>query len=193
MPLNQSHLQNTLITVFDQIMPAFAQVEYRLVGTGAALLHGVPLPARDIDLLVKEREAVDLFSQAMASFKCFLPPTLLPENKQYHSSFEVNGVEIGTSTVEWETASDGIECFGPGPWKHFVLLPCGNYLIPTVALELRLVSELFRGRPDRYNPLIKHMQLKGCDLDLLCRGMKARRLLKVIQEDVLNQLSKIEQ
>lgn len=56
--LNQSHLRNTLIIVLDQIMPAFAQVEYRLVGTGAALLHGAPLPARDIDLLVKEREAV---------------------------------------------------------------------------------------------------------------------------------------
>jgi hypothetical protein len=56
--------------VLDHAMPACAQIEYRLVGTGAALLHGVQLPAGDIDILVKEREDVDAFGSALSSFKC---------------------------------------------------------------------------------------------------------------------------
>ena len=169
-------------------MPACAQVEYRLVGTGAALLQDVPLPTGDVDILVKERASVDAFGSALAPFKCLFSPAWIPEDRQYYADYEVNGVGVGISTVEVETESDGIECLGRGPWEHYVLVSCGPYTIPAVALELRLVSELSRNRPDRYTPLIQHMQVNGCDIELVRRGMEARSLSQALQENVLGQL-----
>jgi hypothetical protein len=186
--LSQSQLRKTLITVLDHVMPACAQVEYRLVGTGAALLQGVSLPTGDVDILVKERASVDAFGAALASFPCLLPPAWMPEARQYYAEYEVNGVGVGISTVEVETESDGLECVGRGPWEHYVLSSCGLYTIPAVALELRLVSELARNRPDRYTPLREYMQVNGCDIGLVRRGMEARRLPQARQEKVVGQL-----
>jgi hypothetical protein len=186
--LSQRQLRETLVIVLDHSMPACAQIEYRLVGTGAALLQDVLLPTGDIDILVKERESVDAFGSALASFKCLFSPAWMPEDRQYYADYEVNGVGVGISTVEVETESDGLECAGRGPWEHYVLVSCGPYTIPAVALELRLVSELTRNRPDRYTPLIQHMQVNGCDIELVRRGMEARSLSQTLQEKVLGQL-----
>jgi hypothetical protein len=186
--LSQRQLRETLVIVLDHSMPACAQIEYRLVGTGAALLQDVLLPTGDIDILVKERESVDAFGSALASFKCLFSPAWMPEDRQYYADYEVNGVGVGISTVEVETESDGLECVGRGPWEHYVLVSCGPYTIPAVALELRLVSELTRNRPDRYTPLIQHMQVNGCDIELVRRGMEARSLSQTLQEKVLGQL-----
>jgi hypothetical protein len=186
--LDRSHLQNVLVTVFDHAHPILDQSQYRLVGTGAALLQGVQLPTRDVDLLMRERKDVDALGAALSSFDCHTPPTYLSEAKQYYGDYEINGVEVGISTVEWETDSDGIECFGRGPWEHYVLIPCGPYTIPTVALELRLVSELLRDRPDRYTPLIEYMRAHGCDIELVHRGMAARGFSQHIQREHLGRL-----
>lgn len=187
--LSRQQLRETLVTVFDHCMPACARIEYRLVGTGAALLQGVPLPAGDVDILVKERKNVDAFGSALASFECRFSPAWMPEARQYYADYEVNGVGVGISTVEVETESDGLECVGRGPWEHYVLVSCGPYTIPAVALELRLVSELLRDRPDRYTPLIQHMRVSGCDIELLRRGMEARSLSQALRERVLGQLT----
>jgi hypothetical protein len=186
--LNPRQLRDTLVIVLDHAMPACAQVEYRVVGTGAALLQGVSLPTGDVDILVKERASVDTFGSALASFKCLFSPAWIPHGRQYYAEYEVNGVGVDISTVEGETDSDGIECLGRGPWEHYVLVSCGPYAIPAVALELRLVSELSRNRPDRYAPLIQHMQVNGCDIELVRRGMEARSLSQTLQENVLGQL-----
>ena len=186
--LSQSRLRETLTIVLDHSMPACAQTEYRLVGTGAALLQGVLLSAGDVDILVKERESVDAFGSALASFKCLFAPAWIPHSRKYYAEYEINGVRVGISTVEVETESDGIECLGRGPWEHYVLVSCGPYTIPAVALELRLVSELARNRPDRYTPLIQHMQASGCDTELVRRGMEAHRLPQALQDKVLGQL-----
>ena len=186
--LGQQQLRETLVTVLDHSLPACAQIEYRLVGTGAALLQDVPLPTGDIDILVRERESVDAFGSALASFKCRFSPAWMPEARQYYADYEVNGVGVGISTVEAETESDGLECVGRGPWEHYALVSCGPYTIPAVALELRLVSELLRDRPDRYTPLIQHMRVHGCDIELVRRGMGGRSLSQTLQEKVLGQL-----
>ena len=68
--LTRSRLQETLIVVLDDVRPAYPDIDYRLVGTGAALLHGVDLPAGDVDILIKERAGVDAFGAALASFEC---------------------------------------------------------------------------------------------------------------------------
>ena len=185
--LDGARVRETLITVLDHAMPACADFEYRLGGTGAALLHGVELPAADVDILARQREAVDAFGAALSLFRCIVTPAWLPKTRQYYASYDVNGVEVEISTVEIESNSDTIETFGRGPWVHFIPIPCGPYDVPTVALELRLITELFRGRPDRYQPIIRHMQLDGCDLDIIRRGM-AMGLEQALQESVLDQL-----
>jgi hypothetical protein len=186
--LSQDQLRETLITVLDHSMPACAHIEYRLVGTGAALLQGVLLPAGDVDILVKERASVDAFGSALASFKCLFSPAWIPHSRQYYAEYEVKGVGVDFSTVEAETDLDSIECLGRGPWEHYVFISCGPYTVPVVALELRLVSELSRNRPDRYTPLIQHMQVHGCDIELVRRGMEAHSLSQTLQEKVLGQL-----
>jgi hypothetical protein len=187
--LDRSHLQETLITVLDHTLRRYPDIEYRLVGTGAALLHGVDLPAGDVDLLFKERADVDAFADALSPFECLEPAAWLPEARQYYANYCVNGVEVGISTVEIETDSDIIETFGPGPWeRHYVLLSCGPYQVPTVALELRLITELYRDRPERYRPLVQHLRAHGCDLDLVRRGLGTGSLAQALRENVLCQL-----
>jgi hypothetical protein len=100
-------------------------MEYRFLGTGAALLHGVVLPAGDIDILVKERRGVEVFNDALKCFDCLMAPTFLEDMRQFYAEFRVNGVEVGISTVEIEADVDWIETYGSGPWTHFVLLSCG--------------------------------------------------------------------
>jgi len=106
--------------------------------------------------------------------------------RQYYAEFRINGVDVGISTVEIETDLDWIETYGSGPWVHYVLLPCGAYIVPTVRLELRLLTELYRDRPERYNPLIEFMKIDGCDATLLRRGIKGLR--EDIQRMVLGRL-----
>jgi hypothetical protein len=163
------------------------------VGTGAALLHGVDLPVGDLDLLFLERAGVDAFAAAFgaspALFACLEAPAWLPDARQYYANYAAHGVEVGLSTVEVETESDAIETYGPGPWaKHYSLLPCGPYQVPTVDLELRLITEVWRDRPDRYTPLIATLRARGCDLDLVRRGLSGGRLPQERVERVLRQL-----
>lgn len=186
--LERVRLVEALSVVLDRAMPGLAHVEYRLVGTGAALLHGVRLPAADIDLLVRRREDVDSFAQILSGFLCIDPPAWLPTAQQYYANYEVEGVEVGISTVEVDSSFDTIETFGPGPWKHFVSLPCGRHMVPTVRLELRLITELYRDRPDRYKSLLEHLQAAGCDLDLVRRGMTTARLSESLKDQVLRDL-----
>lgn len=181
--LTAERLRRALIAVLDHALPACAAFDYRLVGTGAALLHGAALPAADVDLLVKERAAVDAFAAALAAFPCLAPPAWLPEARQYYGSWKVEGVEVEISTVEIEAETDAIETFGPGPWVHYTLLRCGPYEIPTVALELRLITELRRQRADRQRPIAALMRERGCDAALLRRGIAP--LAAELQAEVL--------
>jgi hypothetical protein len=187
--LDRALLVETLTLVLDRVLPACADTPYRLVGTGAAMLHGVDLPVGDLDITLGERSDVDAFGSALSSFDCLEAPAWLPETRQYYANYLVNGVEVGLSTVEIETDSDTIETYGPGLWKkHYSLLPCGPYMVPTVNLELRLITELYRDRPNRYTPLIVYLQEQGCDLDLVRRGLGGGRLPPERVERVLREL-----
>lgn len=187
--LNESQLTRTLVQILDRVQPILTQVEYRLIGSGAALLYGVELPATDIDILVKERRAVDLFAQALAPFRCITPPIYLEGQRQYRAEFLVDGIKVDILTVEIETQSDAIETYGPGPWLHYEYLPCEGYMIPTVRLELRLITELGRGREDRYCPILEFLRCYGCDAELVCRAMEALGMDDTLQRNVLIQLS----
>ncbi|MEU9830698.1 hypothetical protein AB0D67_04060 [Streptosporangium sp. NPDC048047] len=174
--LRLTDVMTTLDTALTALRATGTGLDYRVGGTGAALLQGVRLPAGDIDLLVARREDVDTFAAALSSFPCLHPAAWIPESSQYFTRYEIDGVTTEISTVERQTDSDGLECVGPGPWRHYVVIPCGSHRVPVVRLELRLATELLRDRPDRYEPLLDHMGSHGFDPDLLRTAMNACRL-----------------
>jgi hypothetical protein len=186
--LTHEDVRRTLIAVFDRALPACEQVQYRLVGTGAALMLGVDLPAGDVDILVMDRQGVDAFTAALKGFPCLVPPAWMPDMRQYYANFDVNGIEVGFSTVEIESDVDTIETFGPGPWEHFSLVTCGRYAIPVVALELRLITEMWRNRRNRYRPIIRFMRQHGCDMALIKRGLDQHDFPLALVNEVLSQL-----
>jgi len=142
-------LQRILVTVLDQLAEVDTELDYRLVGTSAALLQGVPLAAGDVDILLARRPDVDTIAAALAPFPCRTAPVWLPDSSQYFARYAVDDVDIEISTVEGPTEAEPAECTGAGPWRPYVLVPCGTHRVPAVRLELRLVSELVRNRPDR--------------------------------------------
>lgn len=186
--LDRARFLEALNVFLDHAMPACDRIEYRLVGTGAALLHGVSLPAADIDILVRERSSLDAFGAALSSFMCLEAPAWLTGSRQYYGNYEVNGVEVGISTVEVARDTDTRETLGRGPWERFTFLPCGRHSVPTVALELRLITELVRNRPDRYRPLIEHLQRQGCDIEFVRRGLVEAGLPQAMRDEVLGRL-----
>ncbi len=145
------------------------------------------MPAGDIDILVKKRNEVKVFDDALACFDCLVAPTFLEDMRQYYTEYKIKGVEVGISTVEIETDKDWIETYGPGPWIHYVLLPCGSYMVPAVKLELRLITKMYRNRPERYNPIIEFLRNKGHDESLLRRGI--RGIPENFQNIMLSRLS----
>jgi hypothetical protein len=181
-------LHAVLTLVLDLIDPVAAGFEYRLVGTAASLAQGVQLPVGDIDILVARRSDVDRFATALTGFPCLQPPAWLPQAQQYFGHFAVNGIDVGASTVEVRTDATAIECIGRGPWERFVEVTFGDHIVPVVRLELRLVSELVRNRPERYEPLIAHMRSHGSNLQLVERAMRDRDLNPDLQSDILTRL-----
>jgi len=181
-------LRKVLSLILDLVDPA--GFDYRLVGTGAALAQGVQLPTGDIDILVARRSDVDRFAAALAGFRCLEAPAWLPRARQYFTHFEVEEIDAGASTVEVPAETDTVECIGRGPWEHYVEVEMGRHVVPVVRLELRLVSELVRDRPDRSGPITEHLRHHGADLQLLRRSMSDRGIDPARQAKVLDQLQR---
>jgi hypothetical protein len=169
MSLTRLEVERTLGRVLEAWQPAFP---YRLVGTAAALLQGVALPAGDIDILCRERAAVDQFAAALARYPALQEPVWLAGDRQYFCNYDVEGVAVGASTVEIDTGHDTTETLGTGPWRHFVEVPLGTHRVPAVRLELRLATELLRRRHDRAEPLIAFLSAHGCDTSLASRALE---------------------
>jgi hypothetical protein len=183
-----AHLHAVLAPVLDRLAEGGPGPEYRLVGTAAALARGVPLVTGDVDLLVSQRSSVDRFATALSAFPCRTPPTWLAESRQYFARFDVHGTDVEISTVEWPAAGDTQECAGSGPWQHYSLVEVGEHLVPAVGLELRLVSELVRGRPDRYEPLIRHLRRHSADLGFVHKAMLERGVDPKLRQRVADEL-----
>ena len=186
MSLTRAEVAHTLGRVLEAWQPAFP---YRLVGTAAALLQGVEVPARAIDILCRERGAVDQFAAALARYPALQEPVWLAGNHQYFCNYDVEGVEVGASTVELDTDHDTTETFGTGPWRHFVEVPLGAHRVPVVRLELRLATELLRRRRDRAAPLIAFLGAHGCDTRLASRALENAGVAPRTRTRVLAKLS----
>ncbi|GIG65202.1 hypothetical protein [Phytomonospora endophytica] len=170
---DEADLRALLATTLDLLDPASGGIPYRLVGTAAALLQGVVLPAGDIDVLFAAREGVDAFAAAFADREARQPPVWLPEAGQYFAEFVLDGVRVSASTVEHPDGSVFLESGGKGAWRHYVDVRCGSRVVPAVRLELRLVTELVRDRPDRRAPILAHLVRHGADVPLLERALAA--------------------
>jgi hypothetical protein len=83
-------------------------------------------------------------------------------SQQYFCSFEIDGVELEFSPVEGESDFETGECTGSGPWTYYEHVSCDDHQVPVVALELRLITEITRQRPDRYVPIFQaeHIDLR---------------------------------
>jgi hypothetical protein len=46
-----------------------------------------------------------------------------------------------------------------------------SFAAPVVALELRIVSELVRGRTEQFTVIAAYLRRNGCDIELVRRGM----------------------
>jgi hypothetical protein len=188
--LNEALVRLTLVKVFDVVLPTAPDVEYRLVGTASALLRGISLSVADIDILLKERSGVDLFHKALSpspAVACLVPPTWLSDSRQYFARYKVGEVTVELSTVELdaEMESDTLECVGRGPWQYCDFVACGPYLVPTVAIELRLLTELSRNRADKYLPILEYLQTHQCNMGLVRRGLATSRISNKIQRETL--------
>jgi hypothetical protein len=183
-----AQLQQILVNVLDRVAETRATVGYRLVGTSAALLQGVPVDAGDIDILVARRIEVDTIAAALSPFTCRTAPEWLPDARQYFARYLVDDIDVEISTVEWPTNFDTVECIGTGPWRHYVSVACGTHNVPAVRLELRLVTELIRDRPDRATALIAHLRSQGADFGLLRESMTDRAVPSDQRRRILDEL-----
>jgi hypothetical protein len=148
------------------------EAEVRLVGTASSVMRGIRVAANDIDILFHDRAGVDAwFGVLSAELDVDNAPSWMAESQQYFARAHAGDVAIELSTVEIDSDSDTIECFGQGPWRHFDLVPCGTRTIPAVATELRLITEVSRGRTDRLRPIVDHLRRVGCDVALVRRGL----------------------
>ena len=158
----------------DAILARAPVAEFRLVGTASCVLRGIVMPASDIDVLFRGREAVDAWAASLADVaEVSDAPIWLDDASQYFARLTVEGVTVELSTVEIDADTDTAECVGSGPWVHFDLVPCGVYTVPTVALELRLVTEVARRRTDRWEPIVALFRSHPCDVALVERGLLA--------------------
>jgi hypothetical protein len=186
---NIDQLKNILTVFFDLVNSTISLYDYRLVGTAAALIQNVEIQTGDIDILFKQREGIDAIHPLLG--KCLKQPEFLGEEEdgQYLAIYEFKNVILELSTVEYVTDNETMECFGQGPWKNYKNVRVESYSIPVVLLELRLLSELSRGRENRIRSLMEYLQVKGCNLDLIQKGMEERNLDPEIRRKIIKQLN----
>ena len=155
--------------VFESLLARVPEAEFRLVGTASCVLRGIPMPASDVDVLFRARSGVDAWVAQLNEFDD--APAWLADASQYFARATVEGITVELSTVEVDVGTDAAECVGVGPWVHFDLVPCGSHRVPAVALELRLVTEVSRQRPDRWEPIVEYFRTHACNIALVERGL----------------------
>ena len=112
-----------------------------------------------------------------------------PFGGQYISDYRIGGVPIQISTVELSDPDPGYvaECAGDAPWLHFDTIDIDAYAIPVVASELRLLSDVIRGRTDRWRETASFLATHGYDDRLLSDALA--RLPAALQAEVRETLT----
>ncbi len=165
----------------------------RIVGTAASLLRGIDLPAGDVDILADDGLIVDQLAHEAddAGATCDAVPRRIetPFGGQYIADYHFGGVLVQLSTVELSVPDPSLvaECTGDAPWLHFDTIDIDGYAVPVVASELRLLSDVIRGRADRWLPIASFLAKHGYDERLLSAAMA--RLPSELQADVREALT----
>jgi hypothetical protein len=153
--------------------------DVRIVGTASSRLRGIDLPVADVDILARQRAAVDALTAGAiaAGGRCRFGPAWLenPDFGQYFTEIDVAGVRVELCTVEavpGGTLPFG-ECAGSAPWDHFDVVVVDGHRVPLVASELRLLSEVARFRPDHWRAIGAHLSREGYDEDLFGAAIEA--------------------
>lgn len=163
--------------VLETVLARVPDAEFRLVGTASCVLRGIEMSASDVDVLFRARDAIDAWTAALVDeVDVTDAPTWLDQTAQYFARLDIGGATVELSTVEVEAETDAGECVGSGPWVHFDRVPCGQFSVPTVALELRLVTEIARRRADRWEPLVAYFRSHPCNVALVERGLVANSM-----------------
>jgi hypothetical protein len=113
----------------------------------------------------------------------------MPDARQYFARVVAVGVAIELSTVEIAADADTMECFGIGPWLHYDLVSCAGHDVPAVATELRLITEVTRGREDRYRPIIEYLGRNACNAELVRRGLANAGVTPDVVDRILAEIS----
>jgi len=169
-PLSRQQVRDTFQVWVPALGPFLDDV--RVVGTASSALRGIDLPVGDIDVLARNRSIVNALAAACTAdgWACVRAPELSTGDglDQYFASFDLLGAKIEISTVEGESQpGDLAECVGAAPWIHFDTVMVDDQPIPVVASELRLKSEIIRGRRERWEPIAAHMSETGFNRSLL--------------------------
>jgi hypothetical protein len=158
-----------LSPVLDDLVRVSERV--RVVGIASSALRGIVLPVGDVDILARDRATVDELVLAFGSPSATVIET--PFGHQYLADHIIGGASVQVSTDE-STASGRrrlAECVGDTPWRYYTLVDVAGQPIPVVASELRLASDLMRGRPDRWRPIAAHLRTMGFDVELLSQAV----------------------
>lgn len=186
MTLSRVEFERSLASILTRVPEA----ELRLVGTASSVLRGIELPANDLDVLFRDRGVVDSwFSVLSDHLDVDTAPAWIADAQQYFARLHDGDVMIELSTVEIESDLDTFECFGEGPWRYFDLVPCGDRMVPAVATELRLITEISRGRHDRSGPIIDYLRVVGCDIALIRRGLAHAGVTPAAAAQIIDELS----
>ena len=115
MGLDRADVQRAL----EEILAVVPETEFRLVGTASCLLRGIHLTANDVDVLFRERAAIDLWAASAGGVADVThDPMWLGDANQYFARLETGGVTVELSTVEIDADTDTAECVGSGPWVN---------------------------------------------------------------------------
>jgi hypothetical protein len=184
--LSRGQLDGALASILMWVPAA----DVRLVGTASSAMRGIDLRANDVDILFRDRSGVDSWFGALsAHLDVGSPPGWIADSQQYFARMHDGEVTIELSTVEIETDADTMECFGEGPWRHFDLVPCGAGNVPAVATELRLITEVSRGRTDHCRAIIDYLRDVGCDVALVQRGLVQAEVAQDATLQIIAELS----
>lgn len=167
--LNEARIAATLNVL---VAAAAKNAEWRLVGTAASVVRGADVTVNDIDILLRERSAVDEWVTDLSKQHTVEQvPMWLSDARQYFARVAIDDTMVEFSTVELPAETDALECVGRGPWIHFDVVEWHGLRIPVVASELRLVTEAARGRPAQIQSIIQQLRADGCDTTLVARGL----------------------
>jgi hypothetical protein len=171
--------------VVSAVLAVVPESDFRLVGSASSVVRGIRMPAADIDVLLRERSVVDAWCAALGEQHLVTGPMWIDGASQYFATVDIDGERLELSTVEAPTEAETMECVGSGPWSHFDRVQCGTSTVPGVASELRLLTEVARGRTARWQSIAHFLARGPFDRALVERGFAEHEIPADVTTQVL--------